>query len=104
VPYQETQPTLLSVLSHRGYIWGRITRRAVRKRDTSGVDDSSELLGEPTTAIPRLPEIPYMISSTGPYHTEEKIILRVTIQGYDNTEHYTTAMIDCGATKNFIDL
>jgi predicted aspartyl protease len=45
-----------------------------------------------------------MISSTGPYHRDEKIILRVTIWGQDNTEHHTTAMIDCGATENFIDL
>jgi hypothetical protein len=44
-----------------------------------------------------------MISSTGPYNREEKIILKVTIRGLDNNEHHTTAMVDCGATENFID-
>jgi hypothetical protein len=45
-----------------------------------------------------------MISSTGPYYRDEKIILRVTIRGYDNTKYHTMAMIDYGATENFIDL
>jgi hypothetical protein len=44
-----------------------------------------------------------MISSTGPYNRDEKIILKVTIRGYDNTEHHTTTMVDCRATENFID-
>jgi hypothetical protein len=44
-----------------------------------------------------------MISSTGPYNREEKIILKVTIRGHDNNGHHTTAMVDCGATENFID-
>jgi predicted aspartyl protease len=44
-----------------------------------------------------------MISSMGLYNREEKIILKVTIRGHDNNEHYTTAMVDCGATENFID-
>jgi hypothetical protein len=29
--------------------------------------------------------------------------LRVKIKGKDEKEHTTTAMIDCGATENFID-
>jgi hypothetical protein len=44
-----------------------------------------------------------MISSTGPYNREEKIILKVTIRGLDNNEHHTNAMVDCWATENFID-
>jgi predicted aspartyl protease len=44
-----------------------------------------------------------MISSTGPYNREEKIILKVTMRGHDNNEHHTTVMVDCGATENFID-
>jgi predicted aspartyl protease len=44
-----------------------------------------------------------MISSTGPYNRKEKIILKVTIRGHDNNEYHTTAMVDCGATENFID-
>jgi hypothetical protein len=44
-----------------------------------------------------------MISSTGPYNREEKIILKVTIRGHDNNKHHTTTMVDCQATENFID-
>jgi hypothetical protein len=44
-----------------------------------------------------------MISSTGVYNREEKIILKVTIRGHDNNDYYTTAMVDCRATENFID-
>jgi hypothetical protein len=43
------------------------------------------------------------ISSVGPYGRNEKIILRVKITGRDEKEHKTMAMIDCRATKNFID-
>jgi hypothetical protein len=39
----------------------------------------------------------------GPYQRDEKIILRVAIRVGDNREHITTAMVDCGATENFID-
>jgi hypothetical protein len=41
--------------------------------------------------------------SIGPYQRDEKIILMVAIRGGDNQEHITTAMVDCGATENFID-
>jgi hypothetical protein len=60
-------------------------------------------VGQTTAAKPKPPEIPYMISSTGPHNREEKIILKVTIRGHDKNEHHTTAMVDCGATENFID-
>jgi hypothetical protein len=43
------------------------------------------------------------ISSVGPYGRNEKIILQVKIIGRDEKEHKTMAMIDCGATENFID-
>jgi hypothetical protein len=44
-----------------------------------------------------------MISSLGPYGYHEKVILWVKIKGKDKKEHTTMAMIDCGATANFID-
>jgi hypothetical protein len=53
--------------------------RVVRKRGTPGVEVNGRLLGQTTTAKPKPPEIPYMISSTGPYNRDEKIILKVTI-------------------------
>jgi hypothetical protein len=54
--------------------------------------------------IPQPPEKPYLISSTGPYHREQKIILMVMIPGYDNTVYHTTAMINYATLANFIDL
>jgi predicted aspartyl protease len=44
-----------------------------------------------------------MISSVGPYGKNKKVILWVKIKGKDEKEHTTMAMIDCGATENFID-
>jgi hypothetical protein len=44
-----------------------------------------------------------MISSTGPYNRDKKIILKVTIQGHNNNKHHTTVIVNCGATENFID-
>jgi hypothetical protein len=79
MPKEETKLILQDILSSGGYIRGRSTGRAVRKRATSAVNVSGKLLGKTTTAIPRPPEIPYIISSTRPYNREEKIILRVMI-------------------------
>jgi hypothetical protein len=52
---------------------------------------------------PEPPDCPLIISSMGRYQRDEKIILRVIIQGNNKEEHHTTAMVDCGATDNFID-
>jgi hypothetical protein len=52
---------------------------------------------------PKPPDRPFIISSVGRYQRDEKIILEVTIQGKNNKIHNTTAMVDCGATENFID-
>jgi hypothetical protein len=103
MPHKETQPILKNILGYRGNIWGGTTRRLVRKRGTLGVEVNYGLLGQTTAAKPKPPKILYMISSTRPYNREEKIILKVTIQGHDNNEHYTTAIVDCRATENFID-
>jgi RNase H-fold protein (predicted Holliday junction resolvase) len=43
------------------------------------------------------------VSSAGRQDTYEKIIVRIAIRGQDKITHTTTAMIDCGATENFID-
>jgi hypothetical protein len=52
---------------------------------------------------PEPPDCPLIISSMGRYQQDEKIILRVVIQGNNKEEHHTTAMVDCGGTDNFID-
>jgi hypothetical protein len=103
MPHIETQPIPKNIPSCRGNIWGRTNGRPVGKSGTPGVEVNGGLLGQITTTKPKLPETPYMISSTGPYNSEEKIILKVTIRGHDNNEHHTTAMVDCRATEKFID-
>jgi hypothetical protein len=79
MPHQETQPIPKDIPGSRSNILGRTTRRLVRKRGTPGVEVNGRLLGQITATTPQPPEAPYMISSTGPYNREEKIILKVTI-------------------------
>jgi hypothetical protein len=79
MPCEETELILPNILSSRGYLSGRTIGRAVGKSGTSGVPASSKLLGKTRIATPKPPEIPYIISHTRPYNTEEEIILRVTI-------------------------
>jgi hypothetical protein len=45
----------------------------------------------------------YIVSSTGKYGREEKMMIRIKIRGSNNVEYNTTALIDCGASENFID-
>jgi hypothetical protein len=52
---------------------------------------------------PKPPDHPFIISSMGHYQRDENIILEVIIQGKNNKKHNTMAMVDCGATENFID-
>jgi predicted aspartyl protease len=52
---------------------------------------------------PEPPDHPLIISSVGQYQRDKKIILRVVIQGNNKEEHHMTAIVDCGATENFID-
>jgi hypothetical protein len=102
MPHQETQPVPEGIPGSRGNIRRRTIRRTVGKRATPGVEVNGRLLGQTTAAKPRPPKTPYRISSIGPYNRQEKSILKVTIKGYDNKEHHTTTMVDCGATENFI--
>jgi len=47
-------------------------------------------------------EPPYQIRTTR-YDREEKIMIKVRIQGANRQEYITTALIDSGASENFID-
>jgi predicted aspartyl protease len=60
------------------------------------------LLGK-KAITPKPPDPTYIISSMGQYQRDEKIILEVIMRGKNNQDHRTTAMVDCGATENFID-
>ena len=51
----------------------------------------------------RKEEPPSVVSNTRKYDREEKLIIRISIQGEDGNERKTTALIDCGASENFID-
>jgi hypothetical protein len=48
-------------------------------------------------------ETPYIVSSIGRYGREEKMMIKIKIWGSNNVEYSTTAVIDCGASENFID-
>jgi hypothetical protein len=60
------------------------------------------LLGK-KAITPKPPDPTYIISSMGRYQRDEKIILEVIMRGKNNQDHHTTAMVDCGATENFMD-
>jgi len=45
---------------------------------------------------------PYLVR-TARYEREEKIMIKVRIQGTDSKECTTTALVDSGASENFID-
>jgi len=47
-------------------------------------------------------EPPYRIQITR-YNQEEKIMIKVKIQGNNSKEWATTALVDSGASKNVID-
>jgi hypothetical protein len=48
-------------------------------------------------------EQPYIVSSTGKYGREEKMMIRIKIRGSNNIERNTTALIKCGTSENFVD-
>jgi len=54
------------------------------------------------TPVVKTEEDPYLVRTTR-YDREEKIIVKVQIQGADGNECTTTALVDSGASENFID-
>ena len=78
---------------------GNDRERTVRKRQPSGIDNSNSHLGEKPVAKK---EPPYQVRTTR-YDREEKIKIKVRIQGIDGKECTTTALVDSGASENFID-
>jgi hypothetical protein len=78
-----------------------VGRGGIGKRGSPGVGSQRALLGKKLN--PKTPDPMYVISSVGPYQRNEKIILEVSIRGRDGRKHRKTAMVDCGATENFVD-
>jgi hypothetical protein len=58
---------------------------------------------EKKAITPKPPDPTYIISSVGRYQRDEKIILEVIMQGKNNQDHRTTAMVNCRAMEDFID-
>jgi hypothetical protein len=102
LPEQETLSPKENIQSSRSNDERRGTRRRFGKRGSPGVRSTTPLLGRKNIE-PKPPDRPFIISSVGRYQRDEKIILEVTIQAKNNKIHNTTAMVDCGATENFID-
>jgi hypothetical protein len=102
LPEQETLFPKENIQSIRSNDERRGTRRRFGKRGSPGVRSMTLLLGRKNIE-PKSPNCPFIISSVGRHQRDEKIILEVTIQGKNNKIHKTTAMVDCGATENFID-
>jgi len=81
------------------HLQGNDRGRTVGKRQPSGIDNSNSHLGEKLVAKE---EPPYQVGTTR-YEWEEKIMIKVRIQGTDGKECTTTALVDSGASENFID-
>ena len=77
----------------------RGSNRTSGKQQPSGIGSSNSHLREKPIAEP---DPPYRIRTTR-YDREEKIMIKVCIIGTDENEHHTTALVDSGASENFID-
>ena len=73
--------------------------RSISNRQPSGIEDSNSHPGEKPVAK----EEPHYQVGTTQYDREEKIMIKVRIQGTDGKECTTTALVDSGASENFID-
>jgi predicted aspartyl protease len=105
---KEVPQTISSSRSNDGEPRGGRRGRRIRasgKRPRSGVSPSDHNLRGKYIAqgIGTTEETPYIVSSTGWYSREEKMMIRIKIRGSNNIEHYTMALIDCGASESFID-
>jgi len=69
------------------------------KRQPSGIDLGNSHPSEKSVAEP---DPPYSIRTTR-YDREEKIMIKVRIIGTEGNEHNTTALVDSGASENFVD-
>jgi len=76
-------------------------RRTVGKRQPSGIGANNHHPRE--TPVVKPEEDPPYIVRTAQYDREEKITIKVRIQGTDGNECTTTALVGSGASENFID-
>jgi len=103
---EDTTPREKAIPSGGGHIQRKSRRRrnsgrrTVGKRWPSGIGHSNSHPKEKPVAEDEDP--PYWIRKTR-YDREEKVMIKVRIQGSDGTEQATTAMVDSGASENFLD-
>jgi hypothetical protein len=101
LPYQKTDVRKKAIPCYGGYSGRNVKRGGIGKRGSPGVGSQWVLLGKKSN--PKPPEPTYVILSVGPYQRNEKFILEVSIQGRDGRKHWTTTMVDCRATEDFVD-
>jgi len=90
-----------TILGCRSHLRGDDRRRTVRKQQPSGIGANKYHLRE--TPVVKPEEDPPYLVRTARYDHEEKITIKVQIQGTDGNECTTTALVNSGASENFID-
>ena len=99
-PAQERMNSMeKTIQGRRSHLRGNDRGRTVGKRQPSGIDNCNSHPGEKPVAKE---EPPYQVGTTQ-YDREEKIMIKVRIQRTDGKECTTTALVDSGASENFID-
>jgi predicted aspartyl protease len=102
LPNEETILRQKNLLGSRSHSRRSLSGGCIGKRGSPGVRNQAALLAK-KAITPKPPDHTYIISSVGQYQRDEKSILEVIMRGKNNQDHRTTAMVDCGATENFID-
>jgi len=101
-PVQERTSSMeKTIQGRRSHLRGDDRRRPVRKRQPSGISADNKHPRETPVVKPE-EDPPYRVQ-TARYDREEKIMIKVRIQGTDGNECTTTALVDSGASENFID-
>ena len=101
-PAQERTSSMEKTIQGRGsHLRGDDLRRTVGKRQPSGISADNHHPREIPVVKPE-EDPPYRVR-TARYDSEQKIMIQVRIQGTNGNECTTTALVDSGASENFID-
>ena len=101
-PAQERTCSLKNTIQgRRSHLRGDDRRRTVGKQQPSGIGANNHHPRE--TPVVKHKEDPLYLVRTARYDREEKIMIKVRIQGTDGNECTTTALVDSGTSENFID-
>jgi len=101
-PAQERTSSMEKTIQGRGsHLRGDDLRRTVGKRQPSGISADNHHPREIPVVKPE-EDPPYRVR-TARYDSEQKIMIQVRIQGTNGNQCTTTALVDSGASENFID-